>query len=181
MHNSGNPDVTTESFASARRAMMEDQIRKRGISSPAVLGAMLHVPRHEFVPAAFQADAYADKPLPIGDGQTISQPYMVAAMTEALELSGSERVLEIGAGSGYQAAVFSLLVSEVFSVESHTLLALAARERLARMGYANVHIHNGTARWVFRTPLPTMPSSSPLPRRTFLRRSQTSCARAHDW
>ena len=91
----------------------------------------------------FRNDAYADKPLPIGEGQTISQPYMVAAMTEALELTGSERVLEIGTGSGYQAAVLSLLVEQVITVESHTSLALAAQERLTNLGYANVHVHNG--------------------------------------
>jgi protein-L-isoaspartate(D-aspartate) O-methyltransferase len=104
---------------------------------------MLSVPRHEFVPAEFQSDAYADKPLPIGERQTISQPYMVAAMTEALELTGAERVLEIGGGSGYQAAVLSLLAREVISVESHTSLALAAQERLTDLGYTNVHVHNG--------------------------------------
>jgi protein-L-isoaspartate(D-aspartate) O-methyltransferase len=123
--------------------MVEDQIRKRGIASPRVLEAMLLVPRHEFVPAEFRADAYADKPLPIGEGQTISQPFMVGAMTEALELTGSECVLEIGTGSGYQAAVLSVLAREVISVESHTSLALAAQERLARLGYTNVHVHNG--------------------------------------
>jgi protein-L-isoaspartate(D-aspartate) O-methyltransferase len=123
--------------------MVEDQIRKRGIVSPSVLDAMLNVPRHEFVPAEFRADAYADKPLPIGEGQTISQPFMVGAMTEALELTGSERVLEIGTGSGYQAAVLSVLAGEVISVESHTSLALAAQERLVRLRYTNVHVHNG--------------------------------------
>ena len=123
--------------------MVESQIRKRGVSSPRVLEAMLSVPRHEFVPAESQSDAYADKPLPIGEGQTISQPYMVAAMTEALELTGAERVLEIGAGSGYQAAVLSLLAREVISVESSTPLALAAQERLTDLGYLNVHVHNG--------------------------------------
>jgi len=138
-----SPDTVTDEFAAARRAMVEDQIRKRGVASPRVLEAMLSVPRHEFVPEEFRADAYADKPLPIGEGQTISQPFMVAAMTEALELTGSERVLEIGTGSGYQAAVLSLLAREVFSVESHTSLALAAQERLGRLGYANVHVHNG--------------------------------------
>jgi protein-L-isoaspartate(D-aspartate) O-methyltransferase len=130
-------------FASARRAMVEDQIRRRGVASPRVLDAMLSVPRHQFVSAEFQADAYADKPLPIDEGQTISQPFMVGAMTEALELAGSERVLEIGTGSGYQSAVLSLLVREVISVESHKSLALAAQERLARLGYTNVHVHNG--------------------------------------
>ena len=138
-----SPHADTDEFAVARRAMVEDQIRRRGIASPRVLEAMLLVPRHEFVPAEFRADAYADKPLPIGEGQTISQPFMVGAMTEALELTGSERVLEIGTGSGYQAAVLSLLAREVISVESHPSLALAAQERLARLGYTNVHVHNG--------------------------------------
>jgi protein-L-isoaspartate(D-aspartate) O-methyltransferase len=132
-----------DEFAFARRAMVEDQIRRRGIASPRVLEAMLSVPRHEFVPDEFRADAYADKPLPIGEGQTISQPFMVGAMSEALELAGSERVLEIGTGSGYQAAVLSLLAREVISVESHTSLALAAQERLVGLGYGNVHVHNG--------------------------------------
>jgi protein-L-isoaspartate(D-aspartate) O-methyltransferase len=136
-------DTGVDEFAVARRAMVEDQIRRRGIASPRVLEALLSVPRHDFVADEFRADAYADKPLPIGEGQTISQPFMVGAMTEALELTGSERVLEIGAGSGYQAAVLSLLAGEVISIESHTSLALNAQERLVRLGYANVHIHNG--------------------------------------
>ena len=136
-------DAGVDKFAAARRAMVEEQVRRRGIASPRVLEVLLSVPRHEFVPTEFQADAYADKPLPIGEGQTISQPFMVGAMTEALELAGSERVLEIGTGSGYQAAVLSRLAREVISVESHTSLALAAQERLARLGYANVHVHNG--------------------------------------
>jgi protein-L-isoaspartate(D-aspartate) O-methyltransferase len=139
----GIPDANVDEFAAARRAMVEKQIRKRGVASQRVLDAMLYVPRHEFVPDQFRADAYADKPLPIGEGQTISQPFMVGAMTEALELTGSERVLEIGTGSGYQSAVLSLLAREVTSIESHTSLALAAQERLGRLGYANVHIHNG--------------------------------------
>jgi protein-L-isoaspartate(D-aspartate) O-methyltransferase len=137
------PGSTSDEFAAARRAMVEAQIRKRGVTSQRVLEAMLSVPRHEFVPAEFRSEAYADKPLPIGEGQTISQPYMVAAMTEALELSGSERVLEIGTGSGYQAAVLSLLAREVISVERQTSLALDAQERLTDLGYANVHVHNG--------------------------------------
>ena len=138
-----SPDAGLDEFAAARRAMVEDQVRRRGVALPRVLEAMLSVPRHEFVPAEFQADAYADKPLPIGEGQTISQPFMVGAMTEALELTGSERVLEIGTGSGYQAAVLSVLAREVISIESHTSLALAAQERLVRLGFANVHVHNG--------------------------------------
>jgi protein-L-isoaspartate(D-aspartate) O-methyltransferase len=95
------------------------------------------------VPDRFRGDAYADKPLPITEGQTISQPFMVAAMTAALELTGSERVLEIGTGSGYQAAVLALLAREVISVESRTPLALAAQERLTNLGCTNVHVHNG--------------------------------------
>jgi len=136
-------DAGVDKFVAARRAMVDEQVRRRGIASPRVLEVLLSVLRHEFVPAEFQADAYADKPLPIGEGQTISQPFMVGAMTDALELAGSERVLEIGTGSGYQAAVLSRLAREVISVESHTSLALAAQERLVRLGYANVHVHNG--------------------------------------
>jgi len=138
-----NTELLFDASAVERRGMIEMQIRKRGVSSPRVLEAMAAVPRHEFVPMKFRNEAYADKPLPIGEGQTISQPYMVAAMTEALELTGAERVLEIGTGSGYQAAVLSLLVSQVFTVESHTPLALTAQERLTNLGYANVHVHNG--------------------------------------
>jgi len=137
------PDFSIDALGAARLAMLDTQIRKRGVSSPSVLEAMAKVPRHEFVPAEFQGDAYADKPLPIGAGQTISQPYMVAAMTEALELTGSERVLEIGTGSGYQAAVLSLLAREIITVESHASLALSAQERLTDLGYTNVHVHSG--------------------------------------
>jgi protein-L-isoaspartate(D-aspartate) O-methyltransferase len=139
----GNNDLSFDATAAERRSMIDTQIRKRGVSSPRVLEAMAAVPRHEFVPPDFRNEAYADKPLPIGEGQTISQPYMIAAMTEALELSGSECVLEIGTGSGYQAAVLSLLVQQVITVENHTSLALAAQERLTNLGYGNVHVHNG--------------------------------------
>src|SRR5579863_112550 len=139
----GHTESLVDAAAAERRRMIDTQIRKRGISSPRVLEAMAAVPRHEFVSLKFRNDAYADKPLPIGEGQTISQPFMVAAMTEALELTGSECVLEIGTGSGYQAAVLSLLVRQVITVESHTALALAAQERLTNLGYANVHVHNG--------------------------------------
>src|SRR5215469_5714585 len=133
------PDVDSSpnSAAAERRAMIETQIRKRGVTDRCVLEAMAAVPRHDFVPAQFRADAYADKPLPIGEGQTISQPFIVAAMTAALELTGSESVLEIGTGSGYQAVVLSLLANKVITVESSTQLALAAQERLTRLGYAN--------------------------------------------
>ena len=123
--------------------MVARQIRSRGIISARVLDAMAAVARHEFVPAEVQASAYADEALPIGGGQTISQPFIVAAMSDALQLSGSERVLEIGGGCGYQAAVLSLLARDVVVVELRPSLAGAARERLARLAYANVRIEEG--------------------------------------
>lgn len=130
-------------FETARREMVTRQIHDRGIHSQRVLDAMSAVPRHFFVPPEHVPQSYADEPLPIGEGQTISQPFMVAAMAEALSLDGHERVLEVGAGSGYQAAVLSLLAREVIAVEAQTPLAEAARERLARLGYGNVRIEEG--------------------------------------
>ena len=144
MDRSKTPDKPrADEFAGARLAMVNEQLRKRGITSERVLDAMLSVPRHEFVPAELRDQAYADKPLPIGEAQTISQPFIVAAMTQALELSGDERVLEIGTGSGYQAAVLSLLAREVITVESQNRLALSAQELLTDLGYTNVHVHHG--------------------------------------
>jgi protein-L-isoaspartate(D-aspartate) O-methyltransferase len=137
---SGPRAAEADAFVRDRSRMVEEQIRDREIASPRVIDAMLAVPRHEFVPADFRRSAYADEPLPIGEGQTISQPYMVAAMTEALELTGGERVLEVGTGSGYQAAVLALLASQVYTIESHASLATAARERLERLGYFNVQV-----------------------------------------
>jgi protein-L-isoaspartate(D-aspartate) O-methyltransferase len=122
--------------------MVERQLRKRGVRDERVLAAMLRVPRHEFVPPDLAAEAYTDRPLPIGDGQTISQPFMVAAMTEALGLTGSERVLEVGTGSGYQAAVLSQLAPEIYTIETHKGLAELTAERLNRMGH-NVHVYVG--------------------------------------
>jgi protein-L-isoaspartate(D-aspartate) O-methyltransferase len=132
-----------------RQEMVERQLRKRGIRDERVLAAMLGVPRHEFVPPELAGEAYTDRPLPIGHEQTISQPFMVAAMTAALELSGGERVLEIGTGSGYQAAVLSLLAREVHTVEMHEDLAIHTAELLRRLGYGNVHMHigDGTLGW----------------------------------
>jgi len=130
-------------FAPRRAEMIEKQLCRRGIKDQAVISAMLAVPRHAFVPAELRAQAYEDLPLPIGSGQTISQPYIVAAMTAALRLKPSDRVLEIGTGCGYQAAVLSRLAQEVFTVESHPELASAASERLAQLGYSNVHVHCG--------------------------------------
>jgi protein-L-isoaspartate(D-aspartate) O-methyltransferase len=130
-------------FEAARREMVAHQIRHRGIRSPRVIKAMETVPRHLFVPLEHAPAAYADSPLPIGEKQTISQPYMVAAMAEALALAGHEKVLEVGAGSGYQAAVLSQLAQQVIAVETQPALAAAAHERLNRLGFQNVRIEEG--------------------------------------
>ncbi len=127
-------------WAPARRLMVEEQLRARGIRDKRLLEAMAQVPRHLFVPPKYQNLAYEDQPLPIGFGQTISQPYMVATMIEALELKGDEVVLEVGAGSGYQAAILSLLAKKVYSLEIIPELAQMARERLRRLGYENVEV-----------------------------------------
>jgi protein-L-isoaspartate(D-aspartate) O-methyltransferase len=119
--------------------MVEYQIRRRGVTDQEVLDAMERVPRHEFVPRQHQSQAYADHPLPIGYGQTISQPYIVALMTELLELRSTDRVLEIGTGSGYQAAILAQIVAEVYTVEIVEPLAVEARERLEHLGLDNVH------------------------------------------
>jgi protein-L-isoaspartate(D-aspartate) O-methyltransferase len=123
--------------------MVEYQIRGRGVSDQDVLAAMERVPRHEFVPLQHRNQAYADYPLPIGYGQTISQPYIVALMTELLDLKSTDRVLEVGTGSGYQAAILAEIVAEVYTVEIIGPLALDARERLERLGYDNVHVLSG--------------------------------------
>jgi protein-L-isoaspartate(D-aspartate) O-methyltransferase len=135
--------VVPADLAEARRAMVEEQIRRRHVRDESVLAAMAHVPRHEFVPAELRGRAYEDAPLPIGDGQTISQPYIVAAMTTALRLSGSEKVLEVGAGCGYQGAILGCLAKQVYTIECRSELAAEACQRLARLGYANVHVHCG--------------------------------------
>jgi protein-L-isoaspartate(D-aspartate) O-methyltransferase len=122
-----------------REVMVREQIQKRGVEDSRVLAAMRAVPRHLFVPAQLVSSAYDDNPLPIGEGQTISQPYIVALMTELLETRPEHRVLEIGTGSGYQAAVLSGLVREVFTIEIKEGLQRRATETLARLGYGNVH------------------------------------------
>ena len=132
-----------DTYLELRVAMVETQLRKRGIKDPSVLDAMRNVPRHLFVPEHLRKQAYCDEPVPIGAGQTISQPYIVAAMTEALGLRGTERILEIGSGCGYQTAVLSLLGREVYSVELRSELATLASETLNCLGYANVHVHCG--------------------------------------
>jgi protein-L-isoaspartate(D-aspartate) O-methyltransferase len=129
-------------LAVARRQMVE-RIRSRGVTDAAVLAALDAVPRHLFVPQPERARAYEDRPLPIGDGQTISQPYMVALMTSLLELRPGERVLEIGTGSGYQAAVLSRVAAEVYTMEIRKPLADRARRTLAELGYRNVHLRVG--------------------------------------
>lgn len=123
--------------------MVEDQLRRRGISDPRVLAAMSKVPRHEFVGEQNWRDAYADHPVPIGEQQTTSQPYMIAAMLQAAEIAPQDRVLEIGAGSGYQTALLAELAASVYAVERHAALADRARSTLESLGYRNVTVING--------------------------------------
>jgi protein-L-isoaspartate(D-aspartate) O-methyltransferase len=141
-------------YSIARRLMVERQIIARGVRDRLVLDAMTQVPRHLFVEEALRGQAYSDYPLPIGEKQTISQPYMVAFMTEALRLKGGEKVLEIGTGSGYQAAVVSQIASRVFSVERITDLARRARRVLDTIGCKNINIKlsDGTCGWQEESP-----------------------------
>ena len=132
-----------ETYDEPRRRMVEEQLRARDIEDPQVLAAMGRVPRHLFVPAALRFRAYADHPLPIGNGQTISQPYIVALMTQLAEVEADDVVLEIGTGSGYQAAVLSEIVREVATIEIVPELADTARTRLAELGYRNVTVRTG--------------------------------------
>jgi len=124
----------------ARQLMVDSQLRARGISDPRVLEAMLRVPRHLFVPAPYQGQAYEGHPLPIGDGQTISQPYIVARMLESLQLTPADKVLEVGTGSGYVTALLAELAAQVFSIERHPALADRARNLLGELGSPNVQI-----------------------------------------
>ena len=135
--------ASKEDFKTMREKMVETQIRDRGVKDPRVLSAMLKVERHLFVPHESQSAAYADQPLPIGEGQTISQPYIVALMTELLELKGPERVLEVGTGSGYQAAVLGELAGEVYSIEIVESLADSAKKKLEGLGYKNITVKAG--------------------------------------
>lgn len=133
-------------YQEIRDRMVRDQVQGRGLKDLSVLLAMGKVPRHCFVPKSSMDEAYADYPLAIGKGQTISQPYVVAFMTEALDLKPTDRVLEVGTGSGYQAAILSVLVRDVYTVEIEPLLARQASERLACLGYSNVKVKTGDGR-----------------------------------
>jgi protein-L-isoaspartate(D-aspartate) O-methyltransferase len=133
----------TESYADARQRMVDKQIKARGIEDERVIQAMLKVPREEFIPVQYRHYAYLDSPVPIGHGQTISQPYIVALMTEELSLGAVDKVLEVGTGSGYQAAVLAEIAQEVYSVEIVEPLGREAEQRLKDLGYDNVHIRIG--------------------------------------
>ena len=139
----GQQAPTAADFAAQRQRMVEQQLKPRGIKDDRVLAAMARVPREEFVPADERGDAYEDGPLPIGFDQTISQPYIVAFMTEQLRLRPSDRLLEIGSGSGYQAAVLAELVADVYTIEIVEPLAKTAEATLQRLGYKNVHLRVG--------------------------------------
>jgi protein-L-isoaspartate(D-aspartate) O-methyltransferase len=130
-------------MATAPQLMVDSQLRDRGIVDPRILDAMLRVPRHEFVPEPYRSQAYEDHPLPIGDGQTISQPYIVALMLESLRLTPNDKVLEVGTGSGYVTALLGELAAQVFSVERHAALAERARKLLAALGYTSVRVFTG--------------------------------------
>jgi len=141
-------------YREARQVMVETQLKRRGITDPRVLAAMSKIPRHHFVPRHLRDQAYGDYPLPIGEDQTISQPYIVALMTQALELTENDKVLELGAGSGYQAAILAELAAQVFTVERIASLAQAAQQALTALGYTNVHVQvaDGTLGWPEEAP-----------------------------
>lgn len=145
---------------------MEQQIAARGVSEPRLLEAMRSVPRHRFVPADWQSSAYADGPLPIGDGQTISQPYVVARMTELLRLAPTDRVFELGTGSGYQAAVASRLCAHVWTIEIQPALAERARQVLRALRYDNVTVREGDGfrGWPEEAPFDAMLITAAVPR-----------------
>jgi len=158
--------MVQEDFSASRRHMVESQIAARGVGAGLVLAAMGRVPREAFVPEPLRAFAYEDGPLPIGEGQTISQPFIVALMTEALGLKGGEKVLEIGTGSGYAAAVLADIASEVYSVERLETLVEHATGTLARLGYRNVHLRHadGTLGWPEEGPFDAIVATAGGPR-----------------
>ena len=160
----------TRDWAGARQSMVASQIKARGISDPRVLAALAKVERHLFVPKGYRAQAYRDHPLPIGENQTISQPYIVALMTELLELDGDEKVLEVGTGSGYQAAVLAEITTEVYTIEIVKPLAERSRKLLDSLGYDNITVRcgDGYAGWEEQAPFDAIivtcaPSEIPQP------------------
>ncbi len=150
----GKARLSSTDYDKEREHMVESQLARRGIMDKRVLDAMRQVPRHLFVPQDMRDLAYCDGPLPIGHGQTISQPYIVALMTELLELTGDETVLELGTGSGYQAAILSRLADQVYSIERHDVLARQAEKVLSQLGYDNIVIKvgDGTLGWTEHSP-----------------------------
>ncbi len=159
-----------EEFAQEREKMVEEQIIARGVKDKKVIEVMKKVPRHLFVPEEYREFSYEDEPLPIGEGQTISQPYIVAYMTEVLQLSGDEKVLEIGTGSGYQTAILSEIVKEVYTVEIIASLSERAQKVLKKLGYENIYfkIGDGTYGWPEYSPYDAIlvtaaPSKIPKP------------------
>jgi protein-L-isoaspartate(D-aspartate) O-methyltransferase len=139
----GESVLAQRNYDDQRAAMVNQQMRRRDITDPSVLSAMEKVPRHEFVPKELRGSAYTDGPLPIGKGQTISQPYIVALMTQLARPKPDSRVLDVGTGSGYQAAVLAEIVDQVYSIEIVESLADEARERLKRLGYENIEVRSG--------------------------------------
>lgn len=157
---------SADAYAAARRKMVERDLKGRGIVDARVLAAMEAVPRHRFVPERQRGAAYDDRPLPIGEGQTISQPYIVAVMAELLELKGPEKILEIGTGSGYHAAVLARLAAEVYTVEILPALGERAKERLGRLDIANVEVKigDGFYGWEEKAPFDAILMTAAAPR-----------------
>ncbi|MBU2649433.1 MAG: protein-L-isoaspartate(D-aspartate) O-methyltransferase [Bacteroidetes bacterium] len=145
---------SSDPYSDQRLKMVQSQIKARGVNDPEVLLAMENVPRHLFVPASYRSQAYGDFPLPIGSGQTISQPYIVALMTEVLDIDSTDKILEIGTGSGYQAAVLAELCKEVYTIEVFELLGKQAEKTINALGYKNVHVRigDGYAGWPEEAP-----------------------------
>ncbi len=156
----------SEKSLTLRRMRLASSLRRKGVSDPRVLNAIGEVPREQFVDQGLRDEAYRDSPLPIGKGQTISQPYVVALMTEALALTGAERVLEVGTGSGYQTAILCALAQFVVSIERFAGLAQAARDRLRALGHGNfaVHVADGTQGWPDEAPYDAIVVAAAAPR-----------------
>jgi protein-L-isoaspartate(D-aspartate) O-methyltransferase len=146
--------LVVQDFKKERLAMVEEQLRRRGIHDQRLLAVMANIPRHSFVSSDYQLAAYEDRPFPIGEGQTISQPYMVAVMTQSLELKGDERVLEIGTGSGYQTAILAEMAKTIFTIERIQELLLRAQKILQELGYENIFFltGDGTKGWPEKAP-----------------------------